>query len=60
MAAPVDLVAWTERLHRFASREDLAVKERSLWLSGQLTPLARMRLTAAGWVVHERALAASR
>ena len=60
VAAPVDLVAWTERLHRFASRKDLAAKERSLWLSGQLTPLTRRKLTEAGWVVHERALAASR
>jgi len=60
VAAPVDYVAWTERLHRFASRQDLAAKARSLWLSGQLTPLARMRLTEAGWVVHERSLATSR
>jgi hypothetical protein len=60
VAAPVDYVAWTAQLHRFASRKDLAAKERSLWLSGQLTPLARMRLTEAGWGLHERALAAPR
>ena len=60
VAAPVDLVAWTERLYRFASGPDLAVKERSLWLSGQLTPLARRKLSEAGWVAHEQALATSR
>jgi hypothetical protein len=59
VAAPVDHVAWTARLHRFVSREDLAAKERSLWLSGQLTPLARQKLTEAGWSLHERAPAAA-
>ena len=60
VAAPVDMVAWTERLHRFASRPDLATKKRSLWLSGQLTPLARRQLTEAGWAVHEQTLATPR
>lgn len=37
---------------------DLAAKERSLWPSGPLPPLARRKLTDAGWVVHERVPAA--
>jgi hypothetical protein len=55
VTAPVDHVAWTERLHRFASREPVAAKKRSLSLSGQLTPLARQKLAATGWAVQERA-----
>jgi hypothetical protein len=58
VAAPVDHVAWTPQLHRFASRPDLGSRVRGLWLSGRLTPLARRKLAEAGWALHEQALAA--
>ena len=50
---PADYVSWTERLARFAQREDLAASERGVWISGRTTARARERFEALGWAVHE-------
>ena len=51
--APVDYVAWTERVARFATRPDLAGRDRQIWLTGRLSPRAREELTRLGWGVRE-------
>jgi hypothetical protein len=51
--APVDYVAWTQRVAEFARRSDLKASERSVWLTGQMSSRAQRELTAAGWRVHE-------
>jgi hypothetical protein len=53
VAAPVDSVAWTERVARFAQRDDLGAPKRVAWVSGQMTPRARKELAARGWIVQE-------
>jgi hypothetical protein len=54
-AGPVDLLAWTERINRFAARPDLKAKQKILWLRGKVTPRARQELTRLGWTVTEKA-----
>jgi hypothetical protein len=56
--AEVDYVSWTTRTSYFANRPDLASPKRSLWLTGQMSPLAKKNFEAAGWVVNERTTAA--
>jgi hypothetical protein len=51
--APVDYVAWTQRVAEFARRSDLKASQRSVWLTGQLSSRARRELTTAGWSVDE-------
>ena len=53
--APVDYVSWTERVARFANRDDLKASERSIWLTGELSPRARREFEALGWKVNEDA-----
>jgi hypothetical protein len=53
--APVDYVSWTERVSRFAQRDDLTAPKRSVWLSGRMTPRAKAEFEALGWSVRERA-----
>ena len=53
--APVDYVSWTERVSRFAQRDDLVAPQRSVWLSGRMTPRAKAEFEALGWSVRERA-----
>ena len=61
VAAPVDCVAWTERVGRFARRDDLAAPDRIAWLSGQTSPGARKAIEARGWKTSQRfAIAAAR
>jgi hypothetical protein len=50
---PVDYVSWTERLARFARRPDLRARERSVVVTGRLTPRTRAELTALGWRIRE-------
>jgi hypothetical protein len=52
---PVDYVAWTERVGRFATRKDLAGKTRVAWISGTFSPRAKKGLTAGGWTLREGA-----
>jgi hypothetical protein len=50
---PADYVSWTERMARFAQREDLAAPERGVWVTGRTTSRARARFEELGWAVHE-------
>ncbi len=51
--APVDYVAWTERVGRLTQRDDLKAAQRSAWLSGQMSPRARKEFAAQGWKIDE-------
>jgi hypothetical protein len=51
--APLDYVAWTERVSRFSRRQDLRAKERVAWVTGTVSPRAKQGLAAAGWTVRE-------
>jgi hypothetical protein len=53
LPAPVDYVAWTERVARLAGREDLKAPRRSAWLSGQMSLRAAKEFRARGWSVDE-------
>jgi hypothetical protein len=52
--AEVDYVSWTARTSYFANRPDLKSAKRSVWLSGQMSPLAKKNFETLGWVVKER------
>ena len=52
--APVDYVSWTEQLSYFAHRPDLQATRRTIWLTGQLSPLARTNFSSLDWVVKEK------
>ncbi|HJU09228.1 MAG TPA: hypothetical protein VJ728_00050, partial [Candidatus Binataceae bacterium] len=52
--APVDYVSWTELVSYFAHRSDLATPHRTIWLTGQLSPLARENFRNLSWTVNER------
>ena len=51
--APIDYVSWTERVARFADREDLAAPNRAILLTGQTTPRAKRELQGRGWTLRE-------
>src|SRR5262249_23468556 len=51
--APLDYVPWTEAVATFARRPDLKAKDRTILLTGQLTPRAKQEFAAAGWTVRE-------
>jgi hypothetical protein len=51
--APVDYVSWTERVARFANRDDLKASDRTIWLTGTMSPRARREFEALGWKVKE-------
>jgi hypothetical protein len=50
---PLDYVPWTAPVAKFAGRPDLKVKERTVWLTGTLSPRAKREFAAAGWTVRE-------
>jgi hypothetical protein len=53
LAAPVDYVAWLERVGIAANRPDLQAAEKVFFVSGRLTPLAQKELTKRGWKIFE-------
>jgi len=53
--APVDYVSWTERVARFADRDDLKAAQRTIWLTGKMSPRARSEFEQRGWQVKEEA-----
>jgi hypothetical protein len=53
VAAPVDYVAWIERISRFTERDDLKGPVRLGWVSGQFSPRARKEFEKRGWTVFE-------
>jgi hypothetical protein len=52
--APVDYASWTRRTSYFANRPDLAAPKRGVWLSGQMSPLAKKNFQVLSWAVNER------
>ena len=53
LAAPVDYVAWLERVGVAANRPDLQAPEKVFFVSGRLTPLAQKELSKRGWKLFE-------
>jgi hypothetical protein len=51
--APVDYVPWTEQVSYFAHRPDLKSSQRTIWLTGQFSPLARKNFQVLGWTINE-------
>jgi hypothetical protein len=51
--APVDYVSWTQLVSDFANRPDLRKSKRTLWVTGQLSPMAKKNFKTSGWVVLE-------
>jgi hypothetical protein len=52
--APVDYVSWTELVSSFAHRPDLATSRRTIWITGQLSPISRQNFRALRWTTNER------
>jgi len=54
LPAPVDYISWTERVAYFAKSPELqAVPQRTLWITGQMSPRAKKEFTANGWTIQE-------
>jgi hypothetical protein len=51
--APVDYVPWTEPVSYFAHRTDLQSSKRTIWLTGQFSPLAKKNFQTLGWAINE-------
>jgi hypothetical protein len=51
--APLDYVAWTERVATFAKRADLSAKSRTAWISGTFSSRAKRQFAAVGWTTQE-------
>jgi hypothetical protein len=51
--APLDYIAWTDRVSRFAKRDDLKAPERVAWLSGRLSRRAHKEFFANRWEIRE-------
>jgi hypothetical protein len=54
LEAPVDYIPWTEQASYFAHRPDLLTSQRTIWLTGQFSPLARKNFQALGWTINQR------
>ncbi len=54
VAGPVDCLAWTEQIQRFASRSDLKAKDRVILLRGAATPLAQTELSRIKWKISQQ------
>jgi hypothetical protein len=54
LEAPVDYIPWTEQASYFAHRPDLQTSRRTIWLTGQFSPLARKNFQALGWTINEK------
>ena len=53
LPAPVDYISWTDTLGRVVPTQDFQASEKILFLSGQVSPLARKNLTSRGWSIFE-------
>ena len=51
--APLDYVAWTDRVADFARRADLKAQERGIWLTGKISPRAWQEMTKLGWMLQD-------
>jgi antitoxin (DNA-binding transcriptional repressor) of toxin-antitoxin stability system len=50
---PLDYVCWTERVAKFAAREDLVSHRPTILITGRLSPRARSEMESAGWEIRE-------
>lgn len=50
---PLDYVCWTERVAKFAHREDLTPHRPTVLLTGRFSPRAHSELVNAGWEIRE-------
>ncbi len=50
---PLDYVCWTERVAKFAHREDLVPNRPRILLTGRFSPRARSEMESAGWEIRE-------
>jgi hypothetical protein len=55
LPAPVDYISWTERVASFATSPDLKASQRTILLSGKMSPRAGKEFEALGWTVRETA-----
>jgi hypothetical protein len=53
VSAPVDCLAWTDKLSEFGQRSDLHAAKREILLSGFVTSRTRQELSARGWTLRE-------
>jgi hypothetical protein len=53
LAAPVDRLAWTDKLVEFGNRSDLHASRREILITGSATPRTRQELSARGWTLLE-------
>jgi hypothetical protein len=53
LAEKLDEVSWIRSVARITSQPELAVGQRSIYLAGRLTDLARSGLEIQGWQVHD-------
>jgi len=53
LPAPVDYISWTDTLGRVVPMQDFQAPEKILFLSGQVSPLARKNLVSRGWTINE-------
>jgi hypothetical protein len=52
--APVDYLSWTERVATFAKHPSFqAARQRTVWISGQISPRAKQEFEANGWTIRE-------
>jgi hypothetical protein len=51
--APVDYMSWIELIATFARRPDLSRSRRTIWVTGQLSPMAKENFRTLGWTVNE-------
>ena len=51
--APVDYIAWTERVARFSLRQDIQAPEHVGFVSGRLSPLANKEFAKRNWKMYE-------
>ncbi len=52
VVAPVDYLSWNPTLARFYRNEGLEAEHFSVYLAGDITPLARREMEQQGWQVH--------
>jgi hypothetical protein len=52
--APVDYVSWTELVSYFAHRPDLRTSRRTIWVTGQFSPLTKKNFQDLGWTLNEK------
>lgn len=51
---PLDYVCWTERVSKFANREDLLPNKPKVLIAGQMSPKAREEMQKLGWEIQEQ------